>query len=616
MKRFESKNMKKLFLILTAIILTCSGLYAQEVKFTAQATNIIEVGEQFRLIFSVNTKGTDLKMPPLTDFNVLSGPSTSSSTSMQVINGQMSQSSSYSYTYILQGIKTGKYTIAPATITVNGKQYKSNSLSIEVVKGSGANTGGSVQAGMNQTNKGTANTNNADVKGEDLFVRVNVDKTSVYQGEPLMATIKVYTKVNLAGFENMKFPAFKGFFSQDMETPANVSLQRENLNGQIYNVGLLKRVVLYPQKSGELTIEPFELECVVRQQVRSKNFWDDFFGTYQNVKKKVSSPAIKINVKRLPDDAPESFSGAIGKFNMTATMNTKRVKTNDGITLKITISGTGNLKLIDTLNMQLPPDFERYDPKIANNFKSSSEGASGNKVFEYLIIPRHSGDFIIPPIEFTWFDLGSKSYKTVSSDDFKVHVDKGSEDESVSMVSGMTKEDVKYIGSDVRFIKKNKFELKKKGELLFGSWLFILTYIISLALFIALYILMRERIRQNANMVLVKNKRANKVSRKRLKTASQFMKQNNKSQFYNEILKALWGYLSDKLSIPVAGLSRDTVNGHLLKHSIDSELTSKVMLLIENCEFAHFSPSSEAFQMDKIYADASDIIGELENKLR
>lgn len=608
--------MKKIVLFISVLILIYSNLSSQDVKFTAQATNIVEVGEQFRLIFSVNAKGTDLRMPPLTDFNVLSGPSTSSSTSMQVINGQMSQSSSFSYTYILQGIKVGKFTINPATITVNGKQYKSNALTVEVVKASGGATQGNNPHQNQQGNKGTANTNMADVKGDDLFVRVNVDKTNVYRGEPLMATIKVYTKVNLAGFENMKFPAFSGFFSQDMETPTNVNLQRENVNGQIYNVGLLKRVVLYPQKSGELTIEPFELECIVRQQVKSKNFWDDFFGTYQNVKKKVVSPQVKINVKQLPGNAPESFSGAIGKFNMTAGINTKRVKTNDGITMKITISGTGNLKLIDTLNMNLPTDFERYDPKISNNFKSTSEGASGSKTFEYLIIPRHSGDFTIPPIEFTWFDLGSKQYKTVSSEEFKIHVDKGSEEENATVVSGMTKEDVKFIGSDIRFIKKNKFELKKTGELFFGSWLFIFSYILSLAIFIALYVVMREKIRQNANLVLVKNKRANKVSRKRLKTAAQFLKQNNKAQFYNEILKALWGYLSDKLSIPVSDLSRDTANGHLQKHHISQELISKVMQLIENCEFAHFAPSSEAFQMDKIYNDASDIIGELENKLR
>lgn len=601
--------MKKLIGIIIIIISYCN-LSAQDVRFTAQATNVVEVGEQFRLIFSVNAKGSDLKMPSLKDFNVLSGPSTSSSTSMQVINGQVSQSSSFSYTYILQGIKIGKYSIGSAIITVNGKQYKSNPLSVEVVKGSG----NGVQ--NQQRNKGTANTTMADVKGDELFVRVNVDKTNVYRGEPLMATIKVYTKLSLAGFENMKFPSFKGFFSQDMETPSNVNLQRENVNGQIYNVGLLKRVVLYPQKSGELFIEPFELECVVRQQVRNKNFWDDFFGSYQNVKKKVVSPQVRINVKQLPDNAPDGFCGAIGKFNMTANINTKKVKTNDGITLKITISGTGNLKLIDTLNVKLPSDFEKYDPKISNDFKSSTEGASGSKTFEYLIIPRHSGDFTIPPIEFTWFDLGSKQYKNVTSDEFKIHVDKGNDDESATVVSGMTKEDVKFIGSDIRFIKKNKFEVKKKGKLFFGSWLFIFLYILSLAIFIVLYIVMREKIKQNANLVLVKNKKANKISRKRLKTAAQFLKQNDKSQFYNEILKALWGYLSDKLSIPVVDLSRETALGHLQKHQLNPELIANVMQLIENCEFAHFAPSSDAFQMDKIYNEASDIIGELENKLR
>ncbi|MBI5219424.1 MAG: protein BatD [Bacteroidia bacterium] len=613
--------MNRFILLLTALVLLTAGLSAQDVKFTAQATNVVEVGEQFRLVFSVNAKGTDLKLPPLTDFNILSGPSSSSSTNMQVINGQVSQSSSYSYTYILQAIKTGKFTISPATITVNGKQYKTNSLTVEVVKATGGKAQTQNQNQNTQGNKGNAatNTNIPDVKGEDLFARITVNKNSMYQGENLVAIIKVYTKVNVISFENYKFPSFKGFFSQDIEAPTQYSFQqRENVNGQIYNVCLIKKVSLYPQKSGELTIEPFELECGVRQQVRSqnRNIWDDFFGTYQNVKKKIVSPQVKINVKPLPGNAPESFSGAVGKFNMTATINTKQVKTNDGINLKITVSGTGNLKLVDTLNIKLPSDFEKYDPKISNNFKNTAEGGSGSKVFEYLIIPRHAGNFTIPPIEFTYFDLGSKQYKTILSDDFKIKVEKGSEEENVSVVSGMTKEDVKYIGSDVRFLKKNPFTLHKKGELLFGSWKFILCYLLALGLFITLYILMRERIRQNANLALVKNKRANKISKRRLKVAAQYLRQNNKTQFYNETLKALWGYMGDKLSIPVADLSRDTAASHLEKHQVETDLISKVMALIENCEYAHFAPSSEAYQMDKIYTEASNIISDLENKLR
>ena len=320
-------------------------------------------------------------------------------------------------------------------------------------------------------------------------------------------------------------------------------------------------------------------------------------------------------MKPLPGNAPESFSGAVGKFTMKASINTSHVKTNDGITLKITISGSGNLKLVDTLFVKLPSDFERYDPKITNNFKNDGAGASGSKTFEYLIIPRHAGNFTIPPIEFTYFDLASKQYKTILSEEFNVKVDKGSESEDVTIVSGLRKEDVKYIGSDIRYIKKNEIKLKQKGSLLFGSWIFWLSYIVALAAFILLYILMREKIKQNANLALVKNKKANKVSKKRLKNAFAFMKQNDKTHFYNEVLKALWGYLSDKLGIPIAELSRDTTLSHLEKHKIEKELTDKVMNLIENCEFAHFAPSSEANQMDKIYADASEIIGELENKI-
>lgn len=610
--------MRKLILLLTLLGCSLLKLAAQDVKFTAQATNIVEVGEQFRIIYSINVKGSDLKLPAINDFNILSGPSTSSSTSMSYVNGQMSQSSSYSYTYIVQAAKIGKFNIAPASITVNGKQYKSNALTIEVVKGNGGQGGQGIGQNLQGNRNAQENTNMADVKGEDLFVRVSVNKTNIYQGEPIIATIKVFTKVNLVGFENMKFPSFKGFFSQDIESVQQVSLQRENVNGQIYNTGLIKKVSLYPQKSGELIIEPFELECIVRQQVRSnqRNIWDDFFGTYQNVKKKVVSPQTKITVKALPGGAPESFSGAVGKFNMTAEMNTNHVKTNDALTLKVSVTGTGNLKLIDTLYINLPTDFEKYDPKISNNFKNAAEGATGSKVFEYLIIPRHAGNFTIPPIEFSYFDLGSQTYKTIRSDEFKIKVDKGSEDDNVNIVSGMTKEDVKFIGSDVRFIKKDKIKLSKKDSLIFGSWLFILSYILSIAIFATIYYLMRERIKQNANLALVKNKRANKVSKKRLKTAAVYLKQNDKANFYNEVLKALWGYIGDKLSIPVADLSRETTAMQLEKHKLDSEIIAQVMTLIENCEFAHFAPPTETNQMDKIYSEAGDIIEKLENKLR
>ncbi len=611
--------MNKIFLTLISLLFI-TNTFADNAEFTASAPNVVAVGEQFRLSFSFNAKGDNFKAPDLRDFNILSGPNTSSSSSIQIINGNMTRSVSYTYTYILSAIKKGKFKISSATIRYKGKVYKSNLISIEVVKGSAraqsANSGYN-QSGTNKIQK--SNIPAAEISNKDLFVRVNVNKRTVYQGEHLIATIKVYTRLNISGFEDMKLPSFDGFWTQDIATPNQISLKRENVNGQIYNVGVIKKEILFPQRSGVIKINSFMLECDIRKKVRSsQSIFDDFFGSsYQTVKKKVKSRAVKITVKPLPlTNKPNNFAGAVGDFNMQTSIDKKNVNTNDAVTYKVVISGNGNLKLIDPLKISFPPDFDVYDPKITNSIKNSNNGSYGRKTFEYLIIPRHAGEFKIPSTTFSFFNTKNKKYKTLISHEYNIHVKKGKNVAASNIVTGYSKEDVKYFGSDIRFIETDYFKLHKKNKFIFGSKLFVLTYLISILIFFLIFIFAKKHIKQSQNVLLLRNKKANKVSKKRLKVANSYLKQNKKENFFDEVLKALWGYLSDKLNIPVSELSKDNARVIMQQRGVDNDLIDKFIDLLNTCEYARFAPTTIETQMDKIYADASRIISKLEQKVK
>ncbi len=592
-------------LIILLTLLSTTICAQNDIKFTASAKKVVAIGEQFRLTYELNAKGSNFKPPDLKNFNILSGPNASKFRQQQFINGKMTKSFSYTYSYILQATKQGKFTISHAEITANKKKHKSNPVNIEVVRGTAP------KSAQQTTTPATTTTVPADSK--DLFVKVTVNKKNVYQGEHIIATIKIYTRLNLAGFNEIKFPSFNGFWTQDIETPDQISLQRENVNGQIYNVGVFRKTILFPQRSGELTIEPFEIECVIRQKIKPRSY---FFSSYQTIKKKVKSSPIKIHVKPLPANKPEYFKAAVGNFKMQATIDKQDVKANDAITLKVKISGNGNLKLIEPLKIDFPPDFETYDPKIINNLKNTTSGVTGSKTFEYLIIPRHAGNFRIPPIVFSFFAPKTKQYKTITSDEFKIHVEKADEGEATTIITGLSKEDLKFIGSDIHFIKTNNFNLLKKGKHLFGSLMFYLSYLIALIIFFVIFILLRKKIKQNANLMLVKNRRAKKVSKKRLKAALSYLKQKNNEQFYNEVLRAFWGYLSDKLSIPVSELSKDSAANTLKNYNIDNALITQFMNVIDTCEYARYAPLTEASQMDNLYSQAINTIRNLEQKLR
>jgi hypothetical protein len=606
--------MRHCFFILS-ILSVLLNLHGQDISFKAYAEpDVLRTGEQFQLVYELNANPSELEIPEFSDFRLLGGPSTSSSSSIQIINGKTTRSVNYSYTYYLQAVSEGTYTIPPATAKIKKDTYQSNPVKIEVVKGSAPSPPSATQA------DGTEEKPSGEIDvpaSENLFVRLHVDKTSAYVGEQIVAWIKIYSKVNLSQVDpNFKGPDFKGFFQQSVDIPDLRTLQRENVNGEIYGTGILRKVVLYPQRAGEIIIQPFEVDVAYQKQIqrRSKSIFDDFFGpSVQNVPVTLKSQKVRLNIKPLPLNRPASYTGAVGSFGMDASINKTEVTTNDAITLKINISGKGNVKLIDDLNIKFPPSLETFEPLI-NTVQDNA--LSGRQTFEYTIIPRYAGNYKIEPVEFTYFDPSSESYKTLKTGEFNITVIKGREDTTDIVITGLSKEDIKLLGSDILFIKSKPFKVSQKGGYIIASPVFYAAYIVSFLLFIAIIIIRRERIKRNSNIILVKNRQANKYARRRLRKALVLMKNNNHEAFYEEVLKAMWGYLSDKLSIPVARLSKDSSRQALVEHNVDDELINRFLDIIDTCEYSRFSPVSESEGMHKVYTNAISTIMKLQQKLR
>ena len=607
--------LKSLSLIAVMLLSIVSVAKADDVTFTAKAPRAVEVGEQFRLQFVLNAKGSNFEAPAITDFAVLSGPNSSSSTSMQWINGKMSQSVTYTLSFILMAEKAGVFTIPAARIKSDGKVYTSQPITIEVVQG--ANTASQQSQTQSQSGQ-SSSVSDPSLSKDDLFVAISVDKKNLYQGQYLVATIKLYTKRDVSGFDNVKFPAFTGFWSHELEAPQQIMLQRENVNGQLYNTGLLKKVLLMPQRSGELEIEPMQIDILTRTRHSTGDPFEDFFGGgYKTIQNKLASKPVKINVEPLPAGKPADFTGGVGNFTISANIDKQIVKTNEPVTLRVKVSGSGNLKFINNIKVDFPPDIDVYDPKTVQNIKTSATGMSGTVTFEYLFIPRYAGNYRIAPITFSYFDTNSKSYKTLKTSEFVVDVEKGENEgeTSAGVVQTLTKEDVKFIGKDIRYIKPIS-KLEKKSNFIYGQTWFFGSYLLALLVFVAIIVFRMAQIKQNANQAVVKNRKANKVSKKRLRLVAKYMKQGNETLFYEEILKAIWGYLSDKLSIPIANLSKDNVSGILAEHSIDNQLIDELIDVLNSCEFARYAPSAISGGMEEIYGKVENVISKLDQKIK
>lgn len=612
-------EMKQLGLI---ILLFVSSLgYSQNVEFKASAPSVVATGEQFRLAYTINREGSNLQVPTLEGFDLLMGPSTSQSSSFSMVNGRTTQSVSFTYTYLLEGVKEGTHQIPPATIVVDGKQYKSNALTIEVVKGNG-NAG---NAGRNESNQAARPDATAAVNESNLFVRVDVSRRNLYIGESLVATIKVYSKVDLTNFGRSKFPSFNGFLAEEIPTPQRIELVRETYDGQIYNVGVIRKVLLFPQHTGDITIDPFELECIVRQRLAGggRSFFDDFFGNYRDVRAMRRSKPVTVHVKELPlQGKPVDFSGTVGNIAMNTSISADTVDANDAITYKVSFKGTGNLKLLRAPSISFPLDFESYDPKESRDVKTTENGMSGTVAFEYLVIPRYSGEYKIPAVRYSYFDPQTNSYKMIVGKEYNVYVRKGTEKGQHDGVAGNSvqsfkKEDIRQVGADIRYLKSGDLKLRETGVRFFATPAYWFALLIPLVLFIAGAILNRRRIKANADIARVKNKAATKMARRRLKVAAAAMKNRNGELFYDEVLKSLWGYMSYKLNIDRAELNRDNISEILRQKGVSDEMTSSFIAILDTCEYARYAPGSNSDQeMGKVYSDSVEVITKLDKNIK
>jgi hypothetical protein len=444
-----------------------------------------------------------------------------------------------------------------------------------------------------------------------------VNKTSVYQGEPVAVTVKIFSRVSLTGFEEVDMPEFDGFLKQEIPTPNLTSLQREYIDGVAYNTGVIQRYLLFPQTTGDIRIDPVKIVCLVRKRMRSSpgGFFDDFFDSYQTVRQPIVSPPLTIHVKPLPPGAPENFSGAVGTFGLDASLDKLSLKVNDAVTLKVRISGNGNLKLVQPPKIDFPPDFETYDPKVVSRIKNTVHGATGYKQFEYLMIPRHAGKYRIPPVEFSYFDPSAGEYKRLRTPAFTLEVQKGEEEGGVPVITGGDKEELRYLGKDIRYIYTKPIRLKKAGYTLFDTWYFKAFYLVTLLLFLIVVFAYRRHRKVMGDQQRVRNRKANKVARKRLRVAGQHLKMGDRAGFYEEVLKAVWGYLSDKMLLPLSDLTRESAARALEERGITKDMIERLIRVIDQCEYARYAPEGESGAMDKLYEEAVAIISELEQKL-
>ena len=596
------------------LISTVIGVWADGITFTANAPEVVVSGDQFRLSYTINSqKVRDFRAPSIQGFEVLMGPSRSTQSSTQIINGNVTSTSTITFTYILMAGKEGDYKIPGATIVADGNNYTSNSVEIKVLppdQSSGASSGNSARSSRNQVNSGK-------ITDKELFMLATASKTNVYEQEAILLTYKVYTQVNLTALDG-DIPDLKGFHTQEVELPNQKTFTLEHYNGRNYNTTIWRQLVLFPQQTGKIEIPSVTFEGTVSQMVASADPFDAFFngGNYVNIKKNLVTPKLTIDVKELPAGKPANFSGGVGEFTLSSSISTQELKTNDAVTIQLVISGTGNMKLINTPEVGFPQDFEIYDPKVDNKFNLTRNGLAGSKVIEYLAIPRHAGTYTIAPIEFSYFDLKSQSYKTLKTDAYTLNVAKGEGNADQVVANFTSKEDLKVLGQDIRYIKTGDTHLTKKDDYFFGSTAYYLWYIVPLGLFIALLVINRKQAMENANVAKVRTKKANKVATKRMKNAGKLLAEKKSEAFYDEVLKALWGYISDKLSMPVSQLSKDNIEEELQKHQVADELIKEFINNLNDCEFARYAPGNQDEKMDKIYSSAIDVISKMENSIK
>jgi hypothetical protein len=592
---------------------------ADAVEFKASAPAQVIQGKPFQLTYSVNQRAKDLRAPEFVDFDYIAGPYTSQSSSTSFVNGKRTSSFTLTYTYTLMPNKEGSFTIPPATIKVDGNQYTSNGVRITVLppdQPSNASVATQQQGNASAASQQREATN---VNAENIFMRTLVSKTKVHEQEVVLLTYKLYfAGVDVAQFtNNTRLPEFKGFLKQELEI-SEIQTELEHYNGRNYQTAVIYRTLLFPQRSGDIVIDPAQFEAVLRVQNRAqvRSIFDDFFNSYTTVAKPLTAPSVTIHVSELPAGKPASFSGGVGQFSISSRISNTELQANEAVTLTITIQGAGNMKLLKTPTVDWPEGFEVYDPKVTNNFKNSVAGVSGIKTIEYLAIPRAGGTYTIPPIDFAYYDTQADTYKTLSTPEYTLNIARSANDENTTAVVNnyVQKENIQQFGSDIRYIYSGdqpKYAMQP-STLSFDSLLFWLCYAVPSLIAAVLFFIFRKQIKENADITRVRYKKANKVAQRRLKAAEKLLKENKKEAFYEEIERAAWTYLSDRLSIPTAQLNKENIIQILSNKGVPQTIIGELHRVLTTAEFARYAPTSDHAMQD-MYNDTTNIINQLEN---
>lgn len=612
------RHILHIFLVFIAAPL---GALAQDI--TLQAPTSVEAGQQFRVRYTVSTQdATHFTPSDFKGFEVIYGPSTSKQSSFQFINGQASTSSTVTYSYVLVASKPGTYTLTPATAQIDGKTVKSASQQITVLSaGSGASQaggsttgGGTSSSGRNRRAGATSQpTSSNSIAPSDLFMTATASRTNVYKQEAILLTYKLYTLVNITQLDG-KLPTLDGFQIQEVPLPRTKEFSLEQYNGKNYQATTWAQYVLFPQKSGDLVIPAIAYEGVVQQRNRNLDPIDAFFNGMSGVvelKKTITAPAVTIHVKDLPT-APDNFSGAVGTFTLASSLTPQTLKANEALTLKVDIKGTGNMKLMETPDVAFPQDFETYDAKVEDNFSLTSSGLSGTKTFEYLAVPRHQGDYTVPSTEFVYFDTQTKSYKTLSTPAYDVHVEKGADNAGEAANYTNPQQDITELNQDIRHIHTRPLSKPLLSRRLILSPAYALCYALPLLLFIIIVLLARKTIKSRADITSLRGKRANKTAQKRLKVAAKLLAQHDRNAFYDEVLRALNGYLADKFALQQTDLNKDSMAGLLLQKGVSEDIVQQLLRTLSDCELARYAPGDPQQSMDNTYRAAISLISQIE----
>lgn len=601
-------------------------------QLTVSAKKQVVVGERFQVVFEANAEGKNFQAPSFEGLSVVGGPFTSTSSSFSMVNGSMSHTVKVTYTFALQAYQEGTFRVGAASLTVKGNKISSEPFEIKVLPDDGSHSnnsssgyaGGSSQGGQQQSS------NDPEVSGKDLFLRVIPSKKSAYVGEQVVLTYKLYTKVPVSSLSVEKMPSYAGFWTKDVSDNNSGALRQssEYINGIEYTVAEIQKVVVVPQRSGKLSVDPMTIECIAQIRTESNNrrsndpfdifFNDPFFNrNITNVRKELSTQNFSLDVKNLPEtDKPASFAGAVGDYTFKSSIDKTELKTNEAFTLTLSVSGTGNIELLQLPEPVLPPDFEVYDPKVTTSANNGAQGFTGTKKAEYLVIPRRAGDFSLQPVEFAYFNPSREAYQTVVSEPYEIHVEKGVGGEGDDgSIYASNQESIKYLGSDIRHIMTDDPKLKPTGTVFFATPAYFVALLVALLAFVILLLVSKKHVEQKQDTAANRNKKATKVARGRLKKAEQFLKVKDQNNFYIEMSQALWGYISDKLGIERSKLSMDTVSEAMKEKNVPDDLTQQFVDTLNNCEFARFAPGDAEEKMDDLYRKGIEVITKAEKVL-